>query len=98
MLGGGCRGRVDAEPSHILTLRTASDYFRVQIREPEGPTSLIIRTPSGQYLCSSPDDGSPDIERDAWPEGDYLIWVGAREPEGEPRYRIEYTETRPPAQ
>lgn len=97
-IGGGCRGRVQAEPNHVLTLLEPFDYFRIALRESEGPTTLVVREPSGAFLCSTPDEGEPTIERDAWPEGRYLVWVGSREPDTTRRYRISYTETRAPVQ
>lgn len=105
LLGAGCRGEVHREPGHLLELggpRTIDGevvierfgYFRVHVREAEGPVTLVVRTPSGGYLCSSPDEGLPSIEQDAWPEGTYRVWVGSRVAGARPRYRIEYTETR----
>ncbi|HEY8427178.1 MAG TPA: hypothetical protein VIL20_02340, partial [Sandaracinaceae bacterium] len=95
LLGGGCRGHVEARPSHVLTLRDDFDYFRVTVRDASAPVTLVIRAPSGEYFCSAPDEGPPVVERDAWPAGRYPIWVGSREAGATPRYSIEYTETRP---
>lgn len=95
MIGGGCRGRVEAQPNHVLELREPLDYFRIEIEAEEGATSLIVRAPSGAYLCSAPDDGPPRLERDAWAQGRYRIWVGSRDREATPDYRIVYSETLP---
>ncbi len=97
LLGAGCRGELHSLPGHLLELRNAFGYFRVHVREAEGPVSLVVRTPSGEVLCSAPDGGLPAIEQEAWPAGSYRIWVGSRTAGSEPRYRIEYTETRPAA-
>ncbi len=97
-IGGGCRGQVQAQPTQALVMCDDLDYFRVQVAEAAGPTSLVVRTPRGEYLCSAPEEGEPAIERDAWPHGTYLIWVGSRVPEAHPNFRLEYTETRPPVQ
>lgn len=95
LLGGGCRGRVDAQPSHVLTLRTPFDYFRVEIEDAPGRATLIIRQPDGSYFCSAPDRVNAFVENDAWTEGRYLIWVGSRSSTETPSYHIVYTEARP---
>lgn len=94
-LGGGCRGHVEAAPNHVVDLRDPLDYFRIYVARSEGPTSLIIRTPSGGFLCSAPDGAMPRIERDAWAAGRYRVWVGSRAANATPEYVIGYTETRP---
>lgn len=97
LLGATCRGYVDPRPSHVLTLRTDFDYFRVQLGDSAGRATLVVRTPGGRFYCSAPENENAFIEQDAWPEGDYRIWVGATAEESRPEYRICYTETRPPA-
>lgn len=97
LIGGGCRGHVGGQPNHVLTLRDELDYFRIAVREAGAPVTLVVRTPSGGYLCSAP-DGLPSVEQDAWTEGRYLIWVGSREPGATPDYRLQYTETRAPSE
>ncbi|GAB5543569.1 MAG: hypothetical protein RLO52_37890 [Sandaracinaceae bacterium] len=94
-LGGRCEGYVGAVPSHVLTLRSPFDYFRVQLGDASGEATLIVRTPGGRYLCAAPSEVNPHVDQDAWPEGRYVIWVGSREPEATPEYRICYTEVRP---
>ncbi len=94
-LGPECRGFVESAPSHRLTLRNDFDYFRVQLGDAAGRVSVVLRTPGGRYLCSAPDGSNPFVDQDAWPEGDYLIWVGPRQRGEESEYRICYTEIRP---
>jgi len=94
-LGGQCEGHVGAVPSHVLTLRSPFDYFRVQLGDATGEATLIVRTPGGRYLCAAPSEENPFVDQDAWAEGRYAIWVGSREPEATPEYRICYTEVRP---
>ncbi len=93
-LGGGCRGHVDARPSHVLTLVDPFDYFRISVENASAPATLVVRAPLGGYLCSAPDEGPPTIARDAWPPGRYLVWVGSRSAGATPSYRVEYSETR----
>lgn len=94
-VGPECRGFVQSDPSHLLTLRTDFDYFRVQLGDAAGRATLMVRTPGGRYLCSSPDERNAFVDQDAWTEGDYLVWVGARERTETVSYRICYTEVRP---
>lgn len=96
MIGGGCRGRVEAQPNHVLELRDPFDYFRIELEAEEGTTSLVVRTPSGAFLCSAPDEGPPRVAREEWMAGRYRIWVGSRRREETPEYRIVYSETLPP--
>ncbi len=93
-LGGGCRGRVDPQPAHVLTLADDFDYLRIAVVDAPGPVTLIVRAPTGAYLCSTPDEGLPAIVQDAWVAGRYLVWVGTRDVSA-PTYRLEYSETRP---
>ncbi|MGE0784693.1 MAG: hypothetical protein AB7S26_03320 [Sandaracinaceae bacterium] len=98
-LGPECRGFVESQPSHILTLRSEFDYFRVQLGDAAGQATLVMRTPGGRYLCSAPEERNAFLDQDAWPEGEYPIWVGVRAAtEGVPApvpYHICYTEVRP---
>lgn len=94
-LGASCRGFVASEPSHVLTLRTDFDYFRVQLGGAGESTTLMIRTPGGRYLCSAPEEGSAFIEENAWGAGRYAIWIGSREANADLAYRICYSEVRP---
>lgn len=94
LLGASCLGFVTAQPSHVLTLRDEFDYLRVQLGGAPGVATVVLRTPGGRYLCSSPNEGNAFVDQDAWPEGVYRIWIGAREPNAEVDYRICYTEAR----
>ena len=87
---------MEAQPNHVLEQRDPFDYCRIELEAEDGATSLVVRTPSGCYLCSAPDEGPPRVERDEWAAGRYRIWVGSRDREATPEYRIVYSETRPP--
>jgi hypothetical protein len=95
LLGANCRGQVEPRPSHVLTLRTDFDYFRIQLGEAAGRASLVVRTPGGRFFCSAPQERNAHVDQDAWPEGEYRIWVGSTEEGASPEYRICYTEVRP---
>lgn len=94
LLGATCLGFVTAQPSHVLELRDEFDYLRVQLGGAPGAATVVVRTPGGRYLCSSPEQGNAFVDQDAWPEGVYRIWIGSREPDTETAYRICYTEAR----
>lgn len=95
LLGASCLGFVEAVPSHVLTLRNDFDYFRVQLGDARGTATLVLRTPGGRFLCSAPDDAEAFVDQEAWPAGDYRIWIGSRDPDAHPEYRVCYTEVRP---
>lgn len=95
LLGADCRGFVDARPSHLLTLRNDFDYLRVQLGDASGEATIVLLMPGGRYLCSAPEEENAHVDQDAWPAGDYRIWIGAREREATADYRICYTEVRP---
>ena len=94
LLGPRCLGFVTAQPAHVLTLRDDFDYLRVQLGGARGTATVVVRTPGGRYLCSSPEQGNAFVDMDAWPEGTYRIWIGSREEGTEAPYRICYTEAR----
>ncbi|MCA9610671.1 MAG: hypothetical protein KC619_33980, partial [Myxococcales bacterium] len=56
LLGPRCLGFVTAQPSHVLTLRDDFDYLRVQLGGVRGTATIVVRTPGGRYLCSSPEE------------------------------------------
>jgi len=94
LLGPQCRGRTSAAPSHIMTLRTEFDYLRIQLGGAEGQAGIVIRTPGGRYLCDAPEEGNAFVDQDAWPEGEYRIWISSLVEDGEPDYHLCYTEAR----
>jgi len=94
LLGPLCQGLTAAAPSHVMTLRNEFDYLRVQLGGAEGQTGIVLRTPGGRYLCSAPDEGNAFVDQDAWPEGEYRIWISTLVPDAEPAYHLCYTEAR----
>jgi hypothetical protein len=94
-IGGSCRGRVEAEPSHVLFVAEELDYFRIEVDGAPGQVTLIVRSPDGRFFCSAPTDANPFVEAADWARGRYLVWVGSRSATDTPRYRIMYSETRP---
>jgi len=94
LLGADCRGFVGAAPNHLMTLRDEFDYLRIQLGGNVGETTLVLRTPGGRYLCSSPEEANAFVDQDAWSPGIYMIWVGSRREQTSPDYAICYTEAR----
>ena len=73
----GCRGAITAEPT--VTIRHNRREGALHVRAgSRGDTTMILRTPSGQWLCDDDSIGlapvisMPDAER-----GEYKVWVGA---------------------
>lgn len=94
-LGGECEGYVDAQPNHVLTLRDDFDYLRIQLGEIPGRATLLVRSPGGRWFCHRAHSINSHVERDAWPAGEYRIWVGGLQRGNMDEYRICYTEARP---
>lgn len=94
-LGGECEGYVGEQPNHVLTLRDDFDYLRIQLGEIPGRATLLVRSPGGRWFCDRAESINARVERDAWPQGDYRIWVGGLTRGPGDEYRICYTEARP---
>ncbi|MFK7989822.1 MAG: hypothetical protein AB8I08_27635 [Sandaracinaceae bacterium] len=94
-LGGECDGYVAEQPNHVLTLRDDFDYLRVQLGEIPGRATLLVRSPGGRWFCGHAESINSRVERDAWPAGEYRIWVGGLSRGVSDEYRICYTEARP---
>ena len=79
-VAAGCGyGYISEEPDFALTYSTSGFsglYFYV---EGEGDTTLLIRTPSGRWLCN--DDGhgnsNPIVGIPNAAQGEYQVWAGA---------------------
>lgn len=77
-----CRGFVANAPDYAVNWSGASQLLRIFFVS-QGDTTLVIRTPSGQFVCN--DDAATgglnpmaDITNPA--AGQYLIWVGSFNP------------------
>ncbi len=76
----GCGyGYISQEPDFELTYSTSGFsglYFYV---EGEGDTTLLIRTPSGGWLCDDDDHGNmnPIVDIPNAAQGAYQVWAGA---------------------
>ncbi|MGP1274596.1 MAG: hypothetical protein ACQRW7_04165 [Caulobacterales bacterium] len=78
--GEDCRGHVTQAPTFSLTYEDAGDVFDLMVSAAsEADTTLMVRTPSGAFLCD--DDGgasgfNPGVTAESPQSGQYDIWVG----------------------
>lgn len=77
----GCAGDIPEMPQHIVHLEAALPLLRVLVNGSDD-TTLVVRTPSGQFLCNDdsgdPQNGlNPVVEISGAAPGDYAIYVGA---------------------
>mgnify|MGYP002620068981 FL=1 len=74
-----CFGFVDpAAPAAVITNQQDHVYRMLTVRaEATVDTTLVVRTPSGEYLCDDDTTGlNPAVMTGMWGQGEYLIWVG----------------------
>ncbi len=77
VLDPSCYGHVQVAPSHVLSVTSMMPLGRIMAFSTRGgDLTLLIRLPSGAYLCNDDSDGlNPEIETALYP-GDYQIFVG----------------------
>ena len=81
--GDVCAGFVDARPT--LAFTAEGSPLSVTAAATDDDLVMLVRTPSGQWLCSDDADGSsPRVQTSE--QGRYAVWVGtfSRRPEGVP--------------
>lgn len=95
-LGGTCRGRIDARPTHVMTLLEPHDFLQLYLeaggRDQE--LTLIVLTPGGRFLCDLGTREIPAVEADEWPDGVYRVWVGTLEEDTTQRHQLRISEIR----
>jgi hypothetical protein len=76
-LDPSCYGHVQVAPSHVLTVTSPVSPGRIMAFSTRGSDlTLMVRLPSGMFLCNDDSDGlNPQIETALYP-GDYQIYVG----------------------
>jgi hypothetical protein len=92
-LGGTCRGRVTALPTHIVTLSDALDFLQLYLTS-NAELTLIVLTPDGRFLCDLGTEDVVEVSSGHWPAGDYRIWVGTVEEDVTARHRLGISEIR----
>jgi hypothetical protein len=76
-VGGDCRGFAAANPDHHIDWSGSGALLRVFFVS-DGDTTLVVRTPSGQFLCNDDFPGglNPLVDIANPAAGGYDIWVG----------------------
>ncbi len=78
----GCNGFVTANPDAIIRWRGQSEFLRLAFRPNEAgqDTTLVVRTPGGQYICNDDTVGlNPVVDLNNPAAGAYRVWVGSYE-------------------
>lgn len=92
-LGGSCRGRVTAQPTHVLTLTDELDFMQLYLTS-EIELTIVVLTPEGRFLCDAGTEDVVEVSSGRWPPGDYRIWVGTPEEDVTARHRLGISEIR----
>jgi hypothetical protein len=75
-LSADCRGFVANNPDHRIEWSGSGSLLRVFFVS-DGDTTLVVGTPSGDYLCNDDFDGlDPLVDIEDPEEGSYNVWVG----------------------
>ncbi|MBI2895445.1 MAG: hypothetical protein HYY06_17955 [Deltaproteobacteria bacterium] len=93
-LGAGCRGWIKGRPDHVVRLETSFAALRMDVTAP-GDTTLVVQTPSGQWLCSDDVVGNNPRVEGALGAGSYRIWVGSYRPGQSFAYELSLAESGP---
>lgn len=73
--GPGCRGNLPNTPQHTFMAGGNFNNLRVMVNS-SADTSLVIRTPDGQWRCNDDSDGLRPMVEGPFPQGTYQVWVG----------------------
>lgn len=75
-VGNGCRGFTADNPDYRVEWSGAGDLLRIFFVS-AGDTTLIVRTPSGEYVCNDDFGGlNPLVDIVGPAAGSYEVWVG----------------------
>lgn len=90
-VASGCNGWIARVPDHILNAAGSFPNLRILVHSTQD-TTLVVRTPTGSFLCNDDAEGlNPEISGPV-PAGQYRIWVGSYEQGQNAPYRIGFTE------
>jgi hypothetical protein len=90
--GANCRGSITQRPDHIFVAQGGYSMLKILASSTQD-TTLIVRTPSGQFLCD--DDGGEGVNpmiQGQFGAGTYQIWVGSYRQGTNHPYRLGFTE------
>lgn len=76
-LSADCRGNVPLSPQHTLNVTAAVPNLSIMVNCPAGDTTLVVRTPTGQYLCNDDTEGLNPVVTGAFQPGTYEVFVGS---------------------
>lgn len=83
-LGEGCVGMISVTPDFRVRAQTPLPLLRfIYISETiTTDTTLVVRTPTGEFLCNNNSAGlfNPTVDAVNAPPGDYAVWVGGFTP------------------
>ena len=77
-LDSNCHGQIPIAPQHVLNVTAAIPNLTLLVHAPEpADTTLVVRTPSGTYLCNDDTTGYDPAISGAFAPGTYEVFVGA---------------------
>ena len=77
-LDANCRGQIPIVPQHVLNVTAAIPNLTLLVDAPEpADTTLVVRTPTGAYLCNDDATGYNPAISGAFAPGTYEVFVGA---------------------
>lgn len=91
-VSSGCVGWIARNPDHVVDLEGRFGFLRVFVQSGTD-TTLVVRTPSGRFLCDDDTYGrQPALEQGSWEPGRYLVWVGSYDQGASGHYTLGLTE------
>ena len=60
----------------------------------DADTTLVVQTPHGTYLCNDNSEGMNPMVSGRFRGGQYLVWVGSKQPGTRPQYQLGFSQAR----
>ena len=77
-LDANCHGQIPIVPQHVLNVTAAIPNLTLLVQAPDpADTTLVVRTPTGAYLCNDDTTGYNPAISGAFAPGTYEVFVGA---------------------
>lgn len=91
-VANGCAGFIARRPDHVVNLEGNYGFFRIAATSPQDVT-LVVRAPDGSFFCNDDTQGTnPEVRRNHWAPGQYLVWVGSYRQNENADYQIMFSE------
>lgn len=91
-MNAACAGTVSENPDVTLNVTADIPTLRVMVKSTVDVT-LMVRTPSGEYLCNDDfEDYNPAVTA-PFPAGEYAVWVGSYNAEEHSAYTLGFTQS-----